>query len=85
MKPRETVLALPAPADRVPVATAIRSTTLVSSMAALRAAGLVDRYFGLLPAEHAPVVRGLVAGEWLPMEVGMAHYGAVEALQLPAE
>jgi hypothetical protein len=81
MKMRETVFALPTPTDRIPVATAIRSTTIISSMATLRSSGLVDRYFALLPDEYAPVVRGLVAGEWLPMDLGMAHYGAVEGAQ----
>jgi hypothetical protein len=85
MPTRETILALPAPADRIPRATAIRSTTLISSLATLRSLGVADAYFAQLPAEHHGVVRELVTGVWLPMDLGVAHYAAVERLQLSAE
>jgi hypothetical protein len=85
MPTRETILALPCPADRVPRATAIRSTTLISSLGTLRSLGLAEAYFAQLPAEHHPAVRELITGVWVPMDLGLAHYAAVERLQLSAE
>jgi hypothetical protein len=85
MPSRETILALPCPADRVPRATAIRSTTLISSLRTLRSLGLADAYFGELPVEHHPAIRDLITGVWLPMELGVAHYAAVERLRLSPE
>jgi hypothetical protein len=82
MATRETVLPLPSGADRVPVATEIRSTTLISSLNALRGLEVADSYFGLVPREHGEAMRQLVAGVWVPMAIGMTHYEAVERLRL---
>ena len=57
MPARETILALPFPAERVPRATAIRSTTLISSLGTLRALGLAEAYFAQLPSGHHAAIR----------------------------
>jgi hypothetical protein len=82
---RETIVPLPAPPDLIVPAKAIRSTTIISSFAALRALRVTDAYFAVLPAEHRPTIVGAVAGQWLPMDVGIAHYAAVESLGLSSE
>jgi hypothetical protein len=82
---RETILALSAPSDRVPPATAIRSTTLISSLATLRALDLEAPYFARLPAEDHAAMKSLIAAQWLPMSLGIAHYAAVEQLELSAD
>jgi hypothetical protein len=82
---REIVLALPVPADRILLATKIRSTVLSSSLVALDNLGLRDAYFERLPREHHPTIQGLVVGEWLPMDLGVTHYGAIDGLGISAE
>ncbi|HEY2511604.1 MAG TPA: hypothetical protein VGI39_12135, partial [Polyangiaceae bacterium] len=69
----------------LPPVTHIRSTQLAASVLALRAHGHFDRYIKGLPVRfHEPVLRS-VAGTWLPIEVGVAHYRAAEALGLSVE
>jgi hypothetical protein len=66
--------------------THVRSTLLASSLQTLRARGMLEAYLLKLPVEmHAPVLEA-VAGSWIPLSVGAAHYAAAEALGLsPAE
>jgi len=65
--------------------TQIRSTQVAASVLALRARGYYERYLALLPARyHEPVLHS-VPGTWLPIEVGVAHYRAADALGLSVE
>ena len=82
MSGREALVALPCAPDRVPVATHIRSTVLASSLAAIESLGLRESYLRGLPPEHHDAVTSLVVGEWLPMDLGVAHYRAIEGLCL---
>ena len=78
----QAFLALPMPRERLPRATMIRSTWIGSSLQALRERQLYDRYLEHLPREyHAPILES-VAGSWLPMSLGVAHYRACDALGL---
>jgi hypothetical protein len=61
-----------------------RSSWLASSLRALRDRELVERYRVRLPAQFHPMVFESVAGVWLPIEVAIAHYRAIDALELPA-
>lgn len=79
----EALVELSCPPERVPLATAIRSTTLVSSLGAVRSLGLAERYFERLSPIYRETMRELVAGNWQPMALAMAHYEAVEALHVP--
>ncbi len=65
-------------------ATAVRTTLLSASTVALRKRGLIEEYLAVLPKEHHDLVLGLVAGDWLPIEVGVAHYAACDSLRLSA-
>ena len=62
--------------------TAIRSTLITSSLSSLRARGLFERYDALQTSPHRQMILNLVAGEWLPLEVALAHYQACDALGL---
>jgi hypothetical protein len=81
----EILLPFPAPAESLGVATEVRSTLIASSMESLRRRGVYDRYTKLLPPTHRDAILMSVAGQWLPMEVGFAHYGACEALGFSVE
>lgn len=78
----ELILDYPKPLEPV---TALRSTLITSSQASLRERSLFERYHALLAAEHRQKLLNLVAGEWLPLEVALAHYRACEALALGAD
>ncbi len=76
------IVALPVSRALVPPATEFRSTWLNSSLTALRERGHFERYLTLLPPRyHAPILES-VAGVWLPMDVGVGHYRACDALGL---
>jgi hypothetical protein len=78
----EVFLALPSPRDRLAPTTSFRSTWLVSSLETLRAHDLVERYFELLPAEHEPAMRSIIAGAWVPIDLAIAHYETCDRLGL---
>jgi hypothetical protein len=66
------------------VATHVRSTLIQSSLNSLKDAGHFDRYVRLLDPIHVEAVLHTLAPTWLPLEVGVAHYGACDALRLDA-
>jgi hypothetical protein len=75
----ELILDYPRPLEPV---TSIRSTLLTSSLASLRSRGLFERYDALQTSVHRQKIMNLVAGEWLPLEVALAHYEVCDALGL---
>lgn len=79
---RETVLALPEPVVR---ARHVRSTVLLSSISAVRAAGFGEAYVNALAPEHREMLLGSVVGMWIPMNVALAHYRACESLALTTD
>lgn len=81
----EIIVPLPAPIERLPVATEIRSTLLASSLQSLKARGHWERYNELLPTEHRDAILHCIAGEWLPLSVGFAHYETCDRLGLSIE
>jgi hypothetical protein len=76
----EIIVPFPAPADSLGLATEVRSTLIASSIESLRRRGAYDRYAKLLAAPHRDTILMSVAGQWLPMSAGIAHYRACEAL-----
>jgi hypothetical protein len=81
----ELIIPFAHPAPRTLAVDAIRSTLVTSSLAALRERGHYERYLAALPLEmHEPVLSS-IAGQWLPIGLGAAHYEACDALRLPAE
>jgi hypothetical protein len=69
---------------RVKTATGVRSALIQSSLTAVERLGLTDRYFANLSEADAASIRQLVVGEWNPMALGVAHYGAIDKLGLSA-
>jgi len=76
----EIVLPFSGPPEKLGVATRIRTTLLVSSLQSLRRRGSFDPYMHLLSQEHHMTVNSMIAGQWVPMAVGLAHYEACQAL-----
>ncbi len=76
------MLPFPGAPDNLGSATEVRSTLIGSSIRMLRARGHFDRYCSLLPAAHRATILDSVAGQWLPIELGVAHYSACESLGL---
>jgi hypothetical protein len=76
----EIFLPFPAPATALGVAKEVRSTLLASSVESLRRRGLLERYKSLVSPVYRDTILNGVAGSWLPMDVGAAHYDACEAL-----
>jgi hypothetical protein len=68
-----------------PNVTHVRSTLLIASTRTLKRHGHYERYRTFLaPADHATIVSS-AAGMWLPIGVGIAHYRACDALDLPLD
>jgi hypothetical protein len=65
-----------------PLVTRVRSTLLCSGIAVFRTRGLFDRYVANLAPAPRDALLGAIAGTWLPIDVAMAHFAAVEALGL---
>src|SRR5262245_3484156 len=59
----------------------IRTTLLGSSLAILRERGLVERYYQKLEPEHHAAMRELIIGVWVPAELAVAHYRAMNQLE----
>jgi hypothetical protein len=84
LPPREEVIVpYPPTLASEPEATHCRSTLLAASMSSLRAHGHFDRYASALSEHHVAAITGSIAGVWLPIDVGVAHYRACDALGLP--
>ncbi len=81
----EIIVPLSGPRDHIVVITRFRSTLLTSSLKSLQDRGLMERYLKLLPAEHHDAVRACIAGVWLPIELGLAHYRACDGLALSVD
>src|SRR5580692_2444401 len=62
----------------------IRSTLITSSLTALRKRGYMPDYERLVPAVYKETLLSCIAGVWLPMETGVAHYRTCDALGLSA-
>ena len=84
MASEEVIVPLTVPRDAVPLATHVRGTMIASSITLVRSLALEDKYFAALPQPRHEAIRSLVASEWLPMDVAVDHYGAMDSLQLPA-
>ena len=69
----------------LPDATHCRGTLLLASTRALKRHGHYERYQRLLAPEHFATILSSPAGTWLPIELGIAHYEACDALGLPLD
>jgi hypothetical protein len=60
----------------------VRSTLIMAGLQTLRAHGLFARYSEVLSPDSRERILGLAAGVWVPVDVAVAHYGAVDRLAL---
>jgi hypothetical protein len=58
----------------------VRGTLLASSVRALQTRGDFERYLRVLPTRYHETMTLMVAAQWVPYEVGEAHYRACNAL-----
>jgi hypothetical protein len=77
--PRGAEVLVAAPAH-IPPLLNVRSTVLRASVEGVRLAGRLDDYKRLVPEQHHPALFESVAGIWLPVDTGLAHYRACEQL-----
>lgn len=63
----------------------VRSTLLAASTQAVRECGLYDAYVAALPQRYHEQVLGTLTPVWLPLEVAMAHYQALDSMALPED
>jgi hypothetical protein len=78
----DVFLPFPVPRERIAPCTHIRSTWVGSSLQAIRERNLLDPYLARLPREYHAAIVDTVAGVWLPIEAGIAHYQACDGLGL---
>jgi hypothetical protein len=62
--------------------THFRSTWLTTSLDALKRRDLTTGYFAHLDERYRAVIKETVAATWLPADVAIAHYRAIDALGL---
>jgi hypothetical protein len=82
MAVEESFLPHALPRDRIPLASQVRGTVILSSMRSLRNRGLVDRYMAELDPAHHERIASLTAASWLPVSFALAHYGALDRMDL---
>jgi hypothetical protein len=76
------VVALPMPRERIAAPTHLRSTLIASSLRAIRSRGLEGAYLKSIDPLWKDMLLESVAGVWLPIEAGLAHYFACDALPM---
>ncbi len=81
----EIIVPLSRARGQIALVTQFRSTLLTSSLKSIRDRGHGERYLALLPERHHDAVRACIAGVWLPLDLGLAHYDACEALGLSSQ
>lgn len=74
----ELVIALPKPADELTPPTHIRGTVLSTSFDLVRQHGKEARYLGLMPSEHHDTIRFVVPQSWVPLDIALAHFCAMQ-------
>jgi hypothetical protein len=66
----------------LPIVTEVRSTIVVSAIQTLRARGIYERYLDSLPAPTRDRIVSLIAGIWVPIDLAVEHYRAMDRLGL---
>jgi hypothetical protein len=78
----EVLLPLPEPIPRM---RHVRSTLLHGGLASITAAGLLDAYTAVAPVDVRTAIQSSVAGMWLPIDIAIRHYAAIDQLGIPAD
>ncbi|HEY1694010.1 MAG TPA: hypothetical protein VGG39_17705 [Polyangiaceae bacterium] len=83
--PEEQLVPFPSTLSDQPEVTHCRGTLLVASRRTLRDHGHFERYRTLLAEEHETTFASHAAAGWIPIEAGVAHYRACDALDVPVD
>ncbi len=78
----EVIVPFPAPVEDLAQVTKVRSTLIASSLRSVREHGHIDAYLGKLDVAWHETILHSVAGVWMPVAAGTAHYRACDALQM---
>jgi hypothetical protein len=83
LRPRgEKVIPLRYAANKIPPVTRVRSTLVRSSIRTVEQRGFLPAYMGHLPADVREMVLDVVPGNWVEIDVALAHYRAIDKLGL---
>ncbi len=82
MRSEEVVVPFDVPPADVRMATAVRSTVLLSSLRGLRQRGLYPAYVAKLASRSIDPIMSMSVGHWIPIAVALDHYAACDALDL---
>src|ERR1700681_314116 len=58
----------------------VRSTLIMAGIQSLREQGLFQRYSETISSDLRERIAGLAAGIWVPVEIAVAHYSAMDRL-----
>lgn len=84
--PEEILLPFPGgSAALVPMTTQVKGTWIASVVRTFRGSTHYDEYLRQLAPESRDAVLGAIAGDWVPIDVLLAHYDACDRMRLPAE
>ena len=81
----EPLTPVPASFEEVTRAYELRGSMYVSSLASVRDLGLLDAYLKLIPEEVQPRLLEVTPATWVPVELIMHHYRAMDRLFPDAE
>jgi hypothetical protein len=73
---------LPFTKSPVEPVTEVRSTLLIAGIQSVRAQGLYEQYSDVLSSEVRESLVGLAGGIWVPVELAVAHYAAMDRLDI---
>jgi hypothetical protein len=76
----EIVVPFAAPPIEIPTVREVKSALVTSSLQAIRQRGLNDAYFEHLDKSAHNAIRGLTASDWIPIDLAMTHYRALQSL-----
>jgi hypothetical protein len=62
----------------------VRSTLIMAGIQSLRAQGLFAPYSAALSADMRERILGMAAGNWVSVDLAVAHYGAMQQLDIDA-
>ena len=80
--PGEVVVPLRCAVADIPPVTRVRSTLVCASRQALEQRGLLASYAAKIGPEQRSALETAVPGRWLEIELALAHYRAIDALEL---
>ena len=86
MPEEQVIVPLPCAPNAVPPVTHVRGTLLSGSLRALSTTQTKGRYDELLDPAYRDAILNLIVASWVPVDVAMAHYTAMQALEFtPAQ